>query len=54
MSRRTTSARFPTKGQEFSVDDAQDEIDREHVSFLRLQCFETIAMNLELGAGGLG
>jgi Ca2+:H+ antiporter len=37
MSRRTTSARFPTKGQEFSVDDAQDEIDRELAEQLRQQ-----------------
>ncbi|KAF2445195.1 calcium permease family membrane transporter [Karstenula rhodostoma CBS 690.94] len=37
MSRRTTSARFPTKGQEFSVDDAQDEIDRELAEQQRLQ-----------------
>ncbi|KAL1609972.1 hypothetical protein SLS60_001637 [Paraconiothyrium brasiliense] len=29
MSRRTTSARFPIKGQEFSVDDAQDEVDQD-------------------------
>jgi len=27
--RRTASAKFPHKGQEFSVDDAQDEIDKE-------------------------
>jgi Ca2+:H+ antiporter len=29
MSRRTTSAKFPHKGQEFSVDDDQDEIEKE-------------------------
>lgn len=29
MSRRTTSAKFPTKGQEFSVDDAEDEVDQD-------------------------
>ncbi|KAF2678409.1 calcium permease family membrane transporter-like protein [Lentithecium fluviatile CBS 122367] len=29
MSRRTTSAKFPHKGQEFSVDDGEDEIDKE-------------------------
>ncbi|KAF2852382.1 calcium permease family membrane transporter-like protein [Plenodomus tracheiphilus IPT5] len=29
MSRRTTSSKFPHKGQEFSVDDAEDEVQRE-------------------------
>lgn len=29
MSRRATSAKFPTKGQEFSVDDAEEEIVQE-------------------------
>lgn len=29
LSRRTTSSKFPHKGQEFSVDDAEDEVQRE-------------------------
>ncbi|KAF1974738.1 hypothetical protein BU23DRAFT_460770 [Bimuria novae-zelandiae CBS 107.79] len=29
MPRRATSAKFPTKGQEFSVDDALDEVDQD-------------------------
>lgn len=29
MNRRTTSSHYPHKGQEFSVDDAEDEVDRD-------------------------
>ncbi len=35
MSRRTTSAKFPHKGQEFSVDDAEDEVELDQAELDR-------------------